>query len=247
VDVFVAVALGEPDTLRAIVRATPDALDARLGFVDDDCTPLQLAAARGQLEVATTLLDLGADVATRSMRGVTALAFALQRGHAAVADALLARGAGYDLSAAIVTGDLDRASADPDAPLAALLFAAVESGRERAVRWLLDHGAGPDETLRSLLGERPANVTPLQRAAELGQVSCAGALLEHGADPNAGLAAGLPSPLHLAAGCGALELVRLLLQHGADRTVTESFYGATPAGWAAFAGHDPIVELLAGS
>jgi hypothetical protein len=78
----------------AAVRAALDAgvpVDAKFRY---ERTALSFAADRGHLEIATLLLDRGADAnAKDSFYGVAPLVWAAQNGHAAVARLLLARGA----------------------------------------------------------------------------------------------------------------------------------------------------------
>ena len=50
--------------------------------------------------------------------------------------------------------------------------------------------------------------------------------------------------LHAAALEGNIELVRDLLAWGADPTILDPTYNSTARGWAAYAGHRQIVDLL---
>jgi ankyrin repeat protein len=50
--------------------------------------------------------------------------------------------------------------------------------------------------------------------------------------------------LHGAAFHGNAEAARVLLRHGADPTVREDRYWGTPAGWAAYAGHVDVRDLI---
>jgi ankyrin repeat protein len=52
------------------------------------------------------------------------------------------------------------------------------------------------------------------------------------------------TPLHAAAFYGNKDAAAVLLKHGADVCATESKYHGTPAGWANYAGHSEIAELL---
>lgn len=52
--------------------------------------------------------------------------------------------------------------------------------------------------------------------------------------------------LHAAAARGDLATVRLLLELGADPTVRDARFDATPAQWAAHAGHGEVAALLSG-
>ena len=98
--------------------------------------------------------------------------------------------------------------------------------------------------MRHLLGEVPAFVTPLHRAAEAGRAGAVRALLAAGAMPSPGASEGLATPLHLAAGNGALDAARALLEGGADRVARERIFDAVPAEWAEQAGHAELAALL---
>jgi len=85
-------------------------------------------------------------------------------------------------------------------------------------------------------------VTPLHRAAQLGQIDTVKRLLDEGADVNARDPAGV-SPLHRAVGMGHTDVVNLLLERGADVTATAPF-GTTPLHSAAIRGQWRAAELL---
>lgn len=79
--------------VRALARAGADVNAADLG---QRCTPLHMAARRGNVEIAAALLDYGADVEARDRKGDTPLRRAVNTGHTEVAALLLARGADRD-------------------------------------------------------------------------------------------------------------------------------------------------------
>ena len=81
----------------------------------------------------------------------------------------------------------------------------------------------------------------LVRAAANGHIAAVRLMLERGADVNARERA---TALHEAALRGDRDLVEMLLDHGADPSVHDAYHGATPAGWAAYAGHDALAEYL---
>jgi len=51
-------------------------------------------------------------------------------------------------------------------------------------------------------------------------------------------------PLHAAAFHGNAGAVEVLLKHGADLTTRDERYGGTPAGWADYAGHLQVRDLI---
>ena len=115
-----------------------------------------------------------------------------------------------------------------------LLMLAAYHCREAAVDLLLGHGAAPD--LANAKGQRP-----LAGVCWKGSVPIARALLEHGADVEAG-GVGM-TPLMLAAMCGHTEVVRLLLEHGANPGA-RSGNGHTARDLAANIKAAPVIALL---
>jgi ankyrin repeat protein len=116
---------------------------------------------------------------------------------------------------------------------------AARHGFANRVRLLLDAGVDPDGrgTRHPILKGR----TALGIAIHEGHVDVARLMLERGADVNARDRA---TALHQAALRGDPDLVELLLDHGADPNVHDADHGATPAGWAAYAGHEALAEHL---
>jgi ankyrin repeat protein len=180
---------------------------------------------------------------------MTPLALALEEDDPTIAGLLRARGAAEDAAVALVEDNLGalgtRLDRSGDPSLAqALLFAAVSAGRTAAIDLLVGRGADPNARIVQLVGEVPAEVTPLHIAARKGQAATVSALIAAGALPDAGSEEQLPTALHLAAGDGRSEVVRVLLDAGARAGVEERLFGSTPAGWAAHGGHDDLAALL---
>ena len=164
------------------------------------------------------LVEAGADVNARiGFDEYTALQRAAAAGNVAVMEALVDLGA--DLTAEDRSGEIPMHYA----------------GDGEAVRWLAARGL----SIHGGGGDAPS---PLHKACEDGRVDTAHALIELGADVNAGSKEG--TPLHEAAACTkkqAVEVVRLLLAAGADvRAVTEPGK-VTPLhrAW-----HPSVVDLL---
>lgn len=117
------------------------------------------------------------------------------------------------------------------------------------LQWLLDHGVGPNEAVRSSteLQFHPIGWHPLHIAVGEGSLAAASLLIERGADVNA-RAADDATALHVAAGQYRVykRLMRLLLDEGADLNTADRD-GATPLHLLA-AGHGryrkTAVELL---
>ena len=216
-------------------------------------TPLMTCARTGNPDAVRRLLARGADVhAKESVRGQTALMWAVAERHAAVVAALIAAGAdvharshsGFTpLSFAAQQGHLESAwlllEAGADVREAAgdgsdALLVAVESGHAGMARFLIDAGADPNAA--------GAGRTPLHAAVQQARPDIAALLLARGADPDARLQRRLPrvagqlgstgstigaTPFWLAAKFADLDLMRMLAEHGAD-TRLASRDGTTP-------------------
>ena len=180
-------------------------------------TPLMTVSRVGATTVVARLIAEGARVNhAESVKGQTALMWALSEGHLETARLLLDRGADIHLRS--------------DSGISPLLFAA-RHGDVDAVRLLIDRGAGVEEA-------DEGGVTPLLIATVRGHVDVIQLFLDHGADPNA--AGPGFTVLHWAAGgwessmthdypdaegewkaLGGLqerklEIIKALLAHGAD-------------------------------
>jgi ankyrin repeat protein len=173
--------------VQTMVAHSPDLLDAP----GSDGTPLQRAAAKGQLAVVRFLLDQGARVDARGSGGGTALHTAAETGHKAVVELLLERGAKLNAE--------DSQGRTP-------LHLAAGKGFLAITRFLLERGADP-----SALGQGDVG-SPLWTPVSGDRLEIVGLLLEKGANPNAFNEGHFP-PLSRAR---SLDMVRLLLGKGAD-------------------------------
>lgn len=250
-DIFTTVIGGDAARVRELVAPRPALLEQRLGFAAARRTPLHLAVARRLATMAALLIDLGADLGARTADGLTPLALARGRGDSEMAAILRVHGADEDVSSALVGDDLALLDArlEPglDAELGGqLLGYAAEAGLLAVTELLLRRGAPVDARTHRLVGELPADVTALHRAAGRGHAAVVRALLAAGASSAGGVEAGLPTALHVAAGAGELETVQVLLAAGAQRDARDASFGATPRDWAEHGGHDEVVALLGG-
>jgi len=133
-------------------------------------------------------------------------------------------------------------SEDPQEILDEALVWAAKSDRVDAIRLLVELGARIDAD--------PYRGTPLTWAAANGRVQSVRTLVELGADPNQrGTFGGLDhgegaTAIHLASQAGERETVLTLLELGADPLIVDELHGGNAHGWASYAGHEDLAELL---
>ena len=165
--------------------------------------PLIDAARNGDVEAVRSLLADGTDVNTAQGDGMTALHWAAERGHAAVADLLLSAGATVEATTRV-------GSYTP-------LHLASRGGHGAIASALLEAGADPHTTTTS------SGVTALHLAARaVDGAEAVMALLKRGAEVDAREASSGQTPLMFAAAYNRTEAVMALLEHGADpATLTE--------------------------
>ena len=209
--IWLAAVNGSASMIRRLLdgRANPNAALA------SGETPLMAAARSGSVEAVRLLLAHGADVnAKERTRGQSALMWAIEQRHAAVAKTLIELGADVHARSGVwhqlentagntnPAGDFEMAHGGSTP----LLFAARQ-GDVATARVLLDAGADIDAAAA-------AGTSPLVVAAHSDHGALATFLLERGADPNAS-GAGYTA-LHAAVLRGNLDLVKTLLESGAN-------------------------------
>jgi ankyrin repeat protein len=185
-----ASALGELDTIRALLNADPSLLHlgSRRGL-----TPLHCAAIGGSRAAVNFLLDRGANIHARNPADLEPIDFTITGEHPTVreevARLLILRGATYDLTIAAALGDFAAVRQMLNENPARIrearphgrrpLSAAIELGHDDVARLLLERGANPrwDEP------DAPHG-TSVHAASRMGNISMLKLLLEHGADPN---------------------------------------------------------------
>ncbi len=211
----------EIQRIKQMIQNSPDLINAPNGGT----TPLNSAASRGQLRVATFLLDHGADINPKN--GETPLSAATESGQKTMVELLLNRSAdinapngrngstvlgeaafyGYEAVIKVLlahNADVNVGRPDGFTPL----MEAVAKGRARIVKMLLAAKANPNS-------EDKEGDTPLILAARVGSEESVKELLAAGADPNAENNNGM-APLSSAAEDGSPEMVRMLLAAKAD-------------------------------
>jgi ankyrin repeat protein len=202
----------------------------------DGGTPLHVAAAEANEEMAAWLLARGANPRKQDSRGLTPLDRAALAAHPrnkvaeqfpGVAKRLLFAGADVTIRGAVAMADAARVHelvrgnpvllTDIHWMEGGLLSLAVRHGHLEMVRLLLDLGADPDERtmLHELEEPTPSWGTPLWYAALAGQRDIVELLLDRGADPNANVyASGWPLRNAYRHKDGAVK--QLLLERGAQ-------------------------------
>jgi ankyrin repeat protein len=215
---------------------------------------LSYLAENGCELVAAFLLACNeSTVDARDKKSRTPLFWAASRGHEAVVQLLLDRGAAVDIPNMDDETPLWRATCNRDEAMARLLL-----DRGAMVNMTSKDGATPlwravcneDEAIAQLLLDRGAATdipdkdgeTPLWRAAHNGNEAVVRLLLVQGA------ATDIPdkhgeTPLWCAAHNGHEAVVRLLLVQGAATDIPDK-HGETPLWCAAHNGHEAVVRLL---
>ena len=216
---------------------------ARVNYVNPyGLTPLLAASQQGNLTIVDKLLTKGAYTHAKTQTGETAFYFAVAGEHIEVAKRLLKQGV-----------DANQSFGSSYHPL----YTAIQKGNKELVELLLQHGANPLMTLRgftpaqwaslhkqndildlliqkarqdSFQGFIAADLPPLLKATNNGELREVRRLLAEGADPNQ-VEGGLPILAALRSGYHVI--VKELLDHGADINLQNTHDGETVLMWAA--------------
>ncbi len=191
-------------------------------------TPLHFACERGHFEVATRLLDAGADIEARDLIGRTPLMTTALSGNMEIAKELIKRGA--DINAAAKRGPatyttlsvaamygfkdlvdllIDKGASISKDTLEATLVFSVQMGHPRLFEYVRKNGVD----LAAIKEKDPGFVF---NAAAGGSVEIMKALLDHGLNPDQKDKDGW-TPLHLAAAEGKIKMVEYLIGQGLDK------------------------------
>jgi ankyrin repeat protein/L-ascorbate metabolism protein UlaG (beta-lactamase superfamily) len=200
-DIYSAVAGGDVQKTREYLEKDPDLLNRRNA---DLLTPLNLAAERGQTEVAEFLLEMGADPLAGDNENSQPIHLAAVNGHIPVLDLLLDHG--VDINAR------------DDNQMTPLLFA-VSRGQVEMSKHLIDKGA--DMKLTTTTG-----VNAFQMAAIGGNLELVMFFADNGFPINSKTPRGFTA-LHSAASYGRTEVVKYLVEKGA-RIDEENEEGTQP-------------------
>ena len=200
--VFSLIAMNRGDELRRLVAADPSALNRRMSRNENHATPLHFAVRMRRPDMIALLIALGADPLAVDGDGFPAAAYAtspdadramMERIRAMTSAELVsaergqrtARTRALDLLAALALHDwetadrLVREDRRLIEPASGTLHLAAKRGDAPVVRWLVVHGAAPNE----LWAHWDSNVTPLHLAVLGGHAEIVRILLDAGADP----------------------------------------------------------------
>jgi ankyrin repeat protein len=218
--IFSAVAVGAVEVIHALAAASPTDLDRRMDLTNHRRRPLHLAVVKQQPRALDALLELGADTEALDESGMTALDQAALMGETAMAERLLERGAKLRLPGAIGLGKTGEIAGlirgDPDA---------LRPGN----RW--------DRLIVRASERSPGSV--------IEALIQAGASVEVRDDPKTAVdSTSGYTPLHAAAFFGNADAAAVLLRHGANPSARDDRYCGTPAGWADYAGHTAVRDLI---
>lgn len=156
---------------------------------------LLTAINSSQLSMTKIILELGADCDQLDPEEKTALHYAVENKNAAIAEALIAKGASLN-----ITNNISETA----------LFSAVRNGSLELVSLLAQHMSANFINIANR-----QNITALLIAVELDRTEVVRILLRYGADPKVTNPQGLLA-IHIALIAGNFELVKLLLKSGDD-------------------------------
>jgi ankyrin repeat protein len=253
-----AVVAGDLDTLKSLLRESPELVRARSAR-PHHATLLHYVAANGvederqrtptnAVDVAKTLLDAGAEVdALAEAYGgrCTTLNLLVSSCHPAKAG----------LQVALAETLLDAGAAVEGALITALSFGYFDTAqalhRRGAAIDSLPAAAGlgvlADAARLLPAADAESRHRAFALAAQNGQVEVVRLLLDAGEDPDRYNPEGMHShstPLHQAALAGHEDVVRLLVERGARRDIRDTIYQGTPQGWAEHGGKTEIAAYL---
>jgi ankyrin repeat protein len=225
---------------------------------------LWYAVQRNEIDIASWLLDHGADISIKDILGFTfaLLHQAVDCGHTGIVKLLLARGAAIEVQDRWGYTPLHRAVLKGHKAIVDLLLKAganVESRDENGLTplniarcntnnadittLLLNAGAHDTTDLGYKTTTLTDSCTHLHRAAFQGHAHTVKCLSDHDKDIEA-KDKNQRTPLHFAVQQGHTDVVELLLTRGADREARDQ-YGFTPFYYAVSSGYIGILKVLA--
>ena len=208
-------------------KENPDYVNARN---NSGTTPLMETCSYGNMNVATYLVDHGANIHLQDKNGNTCLHFAAEKGHVEVVSKLLGLGA---------KENPDYVNATKHSGTTPLMITCY-NGHMNVATYLVEHGANV------LLQDKNGN-TCLHFAAEKGHVEVVSKLLGLGAKENPDYVNATKhsgtTPLMITCYNGHMNVATYLVEHGANVHQTDK-YGDTCLHYAAERGHVEVVSQL---
>ena len=217
---------------------------------DANWTPLNFASLKGHLAIVRFLIDNGADVDSISNEGRTPLHSAARNGHLDVVKLLLESGADFNIRDDDAKTAWDKAFENGQLEVANFLSGCISATialggvlKPSPSTPILRPPNRPD-TVRLMWKRMEINDewTPLQTAAQYGQLDIVRSLLDEGSDVNETDNLRMTA-LHAASASGRLEIAKLLVERGAHVN-SRSINGWTPLQNASKHGHAEITRLL---
>jgi ankyrin repeat protein len=238
---------GDVDSARILLAAKANPNDV---MPKSGATPLIIASAISQPEVATLLLDNGADPNVKDANGFTPL-------HHAVRDSDYGLDPAEKATSVLTVRALLAHGADPNARLQldkAKVAAEIKDQGNVGVR--AANGGRAKRTSITITEVELEGATPVALAAECNNLEAIKLLVEAGANPNIPTEQGT-TPLILASGAGtdvqraraleeratAVQTARYLVDHGADVNAAGQF-GWTALHAASYQGLNDVIEYL---
>jgi ankyrin repeat protein len=253
VDVHAAARLGMVEKLRELIFSKPELVRERGG---DGQTPLHFAAS---VEIATLLLDHGADIDARDVDHESTPAQYMIRDRQHVARFLVRRGCRTDILMAAALGDVDRVRRHLDADPACIHTRVTNEyfpmSNHRAggtiYQWTLGWYVSPHEVAKQfgheeafrLLMERSPLDVKLVALCWGGDEMAVKRLLEQNSGLVEGLSGAYRNQMALAARNNNLTAVRIMVAAGLPVDALGQ-HGATPLHWAAYHGNVEMARVL---
>jgi ankyrin repeat protein len=238
--------VGDIDQIKFLFQNAPDIVNAT---DQKGLTPLHVAAANRQFEVARTLIGLRANVNAKAVSGQTPLHAAVRNDDIAIAGLLITNRAtvnardNFDNTPLLLALQSADAEALDGGGLAAKStftasnnLAAIKGQQLHLATLLVKSGADVNARNRS-------GATPLTEAVRLGNEPVVSLLLANGALANVGETGTGKTPLHMAAMRGNRSIVEELLRNHAAVNAQDR-RGDTPLGYALREGRTNTIAVL---
>jgi ankyrin repeat protein len=198
----------------AAIRDNAHDIDRPMDRTNRRRRPLHLAIVKNQPASLATLLSLGADTAATDASGLTPFDQAALAGRGEMIRLLREHGAAAGFPASAILSSPNHVFRDGLRP---------EGQWGRLIIRAAEQSPGPVID-RLIQNGASVNVMDTEETA---------------VDGTSGY-----TPLHAAAFHGNIDAARVLLAHGARVTTLDSKYHGTPAGWAHYAGHHEVRDLI---